>query len=106
MKLRAELIDGLLAEYGPPTAWHSRASQRPCQGTKFHSPVPFTTSRFDDPALDDVWLCPTCASKLEVFLHLYDADPASLNWDVLREFGNQIRLYGQKIITDRERDSA
>lgn len=98
---RSTLIDALLAAFGPPNAWQQRASQRPCMGTKFHSPVPLTTTRFEDPALDDVWLCPTCTSKLEIFLHLYEQDPPSLSWGVMREFGNTIRILGQKIAADR-----
>lgn len=102
MKLRGELLDVLLAEYGPPNAWQARLSEHPCQGTKFHSPVPLTTAKFEDPTLDDVWLCPTCTSKLDIFIHLHEQDPLCLNWDVMREFGNQIRILGQKIIKDRE----
>jgi len=101
-KPRGELVDALLAEIGPPNGWQVRASVHPCQGTKFHSPVPLTTKQFDDPALTDVWLCPTCTSKLEIFIHIYDTDPVSLTWDVMREFGNQIRILGQKIVLQKK----
>jgi hypothetical protein len=97
-KLRGELIDELLTQYGPPNGWQARVTVRPCEGTKFHSPTPLTTSLFDECS---AWLCPTCTSKLEIFLHLHEQDPACLTWDVMREFGNQIRLFGQGIVAER-----
>jgi hypothetical protein len=101
---RGKLVDELLAEVGPPTSWHSRASEHPCEGTKFHSPTPMTTAQFDDPACR-AWLCPTCTSKLEIFLHIHEQDPELLTWDVMREFGNQIRIMGQRIVASK-RESA
>lgn len=100
-KPRGELIDVLLGEIGPPNSWQVRASLYPCEGTKFHSPTPLTTQQFNDPAVQP-WLCPTCTSKLEIFLHIYEDDAAALTWDVMREFGNSIRIFGQKIVADRE----
>lgn len=97
-KERGALIDDLLAQYGTPNAWQQRVTAHPCEGTKFHSPTPLTTSFFDECS---AWLCPTCTSKLEIFVHLHEQDPASLSWDVLREFGNQIRIFGQGIIATR-----
>lgn len=107
-KARAELVDGILTEIGPPNGWQARTSVHPCQGTRFHSPVPMTTQRFEDKAFDhqDVWLCPTCTSKLEIFLHIHDSDPGALTWDVLREFGNTIRIMGQKIMAHRAQQGA
>lgn len=98
---RVERLDALLAEYGTPVDGQERAALHPCQGTKFHSPVPLTTRQFADPACT-AWLCPTCTSKLEIFIHIYDTDPAALSWDVMREFGNQIRIFGQAIVAARE----
>lgn len=98
-KPRAELVDELLTQYGPPSPWQQRVTEHPCEGTKFHSPIPFTTALFEECG---AWLCPTCTSKLEIFLHLHEQDPACLTWDVMREFGNGVRLFGQGIVARRE----
>lgn len=105
-KQRSELIDALLAEHGTPTG-DGRAAIHPCEGTKFHSPSPLTTICYEAYPGKQVWLCPTCLSKLQCFLFLHGSDPAAMTWDVMREFGNQIRLFGQEIIrrADRERTS-
>lgn len=96
-KPRSTLIDGLLTEYGPPDPLRARVAEHPCEGAKFHSPTPLTTRSFTDRGLS-VWLCPTCTDKLEIFLHLHDTDAHALTFDVMREFGNAIRLLGQKAV--------
>lgn len=102
-KVRVELIDALLEKYGTP-AGESRASVHVCDGAKFHSPIPLMTVCVELFPGTQVWLCPTCAAKLQAFVHLYEIDPDCLNWDVLREFGNTIRLLGQAIINYRAKE--
>lgn len=95
-RVRSEHIDALLAEQGTPDGWSKRASVHPCVGARFHSPSPLVTRRHEE--LSDVWLCPTCTENLACFVHLARAG-VSLDWPVLREFGNLIRALGQRILS-------
>lgn len=92
---RSTLIDGLLADHGTP--FGSRASEHPCEGTKFHSPTPLTTQAV---MMGDreVYLCPTCTANIAVYVHLSQIAPDKITWPVKREFGNQIRALGTQQI--------
>ena len=90
---RSITIDRLLVEYAPP--YGDRSAQHPCQGARFHSPTPLTTSMLALPTGRQVSLCPTCSANLGMFIHLAHVAPEKLTWPVLREFGNTIRAMGQ-----------
>lgn len=92
---RSTLIDGLLTEVGTP--FGSRASEHPCEGSKFHSPTPLTTQAV---TMGDreVYLCPTCAANMAVYVHLSQVAPEQLTWPIKREFGNSIRALGTQQI--------
>lgn len=96
-RLRSETVDILLAEHGVPSDAHRRASEHPCAGAKFHSPAPLVTVPYPVGGRE-VWLCPTCVSKLQCFLHLSHQAPDAMTWPVLREFSNRIRALGQEIL--------
>jgi hypothetical protein len=98
---RSELIDRLLAQHGTPTG-DSRAVVHPCEGAKFHSPTPLVTICYELPSGRQVWLCPTCEMNLKCFTWLYKHAPHQLSWDVMREFGNTIRLLGQEIVRSQQ----
>lgn len=95
-KQRSELIDALLAKHGAPGG-NGRASVRPCQGARHHSPTPLVTSCYVPFPDRQIWLCPTCLSKLQVFIYLHKTEPAAMTWEVMQQFGNAIRMLGQEI---------
>jgi hypothetical protein len=100
---RSFTIGAALAINGVPPQLGSRAAEHPCEGVKFHSPTPLTTRAYTHHGRTVAWLCPTCTANLECFLHLSHANPDGLPWEMLREFGNQIRAYGQRILADDAR---
>ncbi len=90
----ATLIERILEQYGTP--FGDRAAEKPCEGSRFHSPQPLTTQTV---GIGDrmVALCPTCSAKLQVFIYLAETmSPDDFTWPVQREFGNRIRALGQE----------
>ena len=83
---------------------------RPCEGSKFHSPTPLLTSGVDLAASDlrlpekgkpkdPVWLCGVCSDNLGVFLQL--AESHDFPWEVQRQFGNKIRGLAKRVVAHR-----
>lgn len=103
----SQVVNEAIERYGiPDETLMSPAVVNPCQGAKFHSPRPLVTQVYvEDPDLDlecAIWLCPTCYENLRVLLHLAGSSSDPLEWTILREFGNQLRALGLKIITLRK----
>lgn len=94
-------IDAALEEFGVPSGGFERAAEHPCEGAKFHSPRPLVTRRRVYPTTDgdsEIYLCATCEANLQVLLHLLESSERPLDWTLLREFGNQLRALGQRIV--------
>ena len=87
-------IDALLADY--ELGESERASVRPCEASKFHSPRPLLTKHYDFGVGMDLWLCPVCFSNTQVFLMINEAE--DLPWSTLREFGNEVRKLGNEVL--------
>lgn len=66
-----------------------------CQGAKFHSPNPLVLHRVTIGS-EEVLLCGTCQTNLEVLRHLLVHNEGELDWPVRREFGNQIRALAER----------
>lgn len=96
MTISSVATDALLAEreLGNLVA---RASVRPCEASKFHSPRPLVT-KLRTWRERDYWLCGNCAANLEIYLMLLTEDP-ELPWAVQREFGNEVRRIGNEILS-------
>lgn len=94
-----EEIKNLVIAHSVPTGanWHAE-----CEGAKFHSPRPLTTLPIVV-GTRVIQLCGTCRDNLTLFLHLWDANDG-LPWNVLREFGNQLRIIAMLVINSREID--
>jgi hypothetical protein len=89
-------LEDLLADQlaDQPLAPQARASQHPCQVSKFHSPRPLLVARHTY-GMRSWWMCGTCAGNLSVYLMLTESGP--LPWEVAREFGNEVRRVGNEI---------
>lgn len=81
-------------------------TEEPCAGAKFHSPRPLFTQRtrlvlegWDDrlwtraPA---AYLCGTCRDNLVMLLTLLYTSNGDLDWEIRREFGNDLRALAEK----------
>lgn len=94
-------IDTALAVHGIPGkdgVLRFRANERPCEGAKFHSPRPLVTELVKYGNVEAV-LCHTCQANLETFLHLSKSE-GGLSWAQLREFGNQLRALGKRVLAE------
>lgn len=78
------------------------ADDMPCEGAKFHSPTPMfvhhvnlVSERWSVDAArlrpDRAWLCGTCRDNLVMLQQLLAATQGDLDWEVRREFGNDLR---------------
>jgi hypothetical protein len=65
----------------------------PCQGAKFHSPRPLKVHPCKLGNNHLVYLCGTCLDNLNTYLFLNEAE-GTLEWEVLRCFGNSLRSTG------------
>lgn len=93
---KSQLIDEALAGEKLPAEF-ARASDHPCEGSRFHSPTPLVTSEVGLEGARTVWLCGTCENNLGVFVLLAESAKAPLPWPLLRGFGNQIRILGRAL---------
>jgi hypothetical protein len=97
----AYAIDSALAVHGIPSQdgdIRFRAGERPCEGAKFHSPRPLITELVRHGTVEAV-LCHTCKANLEVLVYLSEQE-GELSWTQLREFGNQLRALGRRVIEE------
>lgn len=92
--------------YGGGTWYLPGADDQPCEGAKYHSPRPlFTRSTplvqrrwwAEDSTeahwvyAPSAWLCGTCRDNLSILLQMLHAADGDLEWEIRREFGNEIR---------------
>lgn len=70
------------------------SKDQPCEGAKFHSPVPLLVRPRPLPNGETIFLCGTCGDTLTVFGQLLTQNEGELPWEVRREFGNRIRAIG------------
>lgn len=71
------------------------ATDRECEGAKFHSPSPLVLHSVEV-AGETVHLCGTCRENMEVLRHLLVQNGGDLPWPVRREFGNRVRALAEK----------
>jgi hypothetical protein len=68
----------------------SLASDRECEGARFHSPQPLVLHEIKV-GKRKAYLCGVCRDNLSVLDALTRSQDGDLAWPVRREFGNQIR---------------
>lgn len=96
-------VTALLADYD--LGEFARASEHPCQASRFHSPRPLLTRHYDfGTHYVSYWLCGTCAGNIQMFLLVHENE-GELPWSTLREFGNEVRRIGNTIILRRQQAS-
>lgn len=67
------------------------ATERDCEGAKFHSPTPLLLHEVELSDGRVVWLCGVCRANASVLAALIAQFAQELEWPVRREFGNRLR---------------
>lgn len=95
---------------GPEITWSLPGDDGiPCEGAKFHSPRPLFTEEVAlvrpdwwpgvntaPPGAPRASLCGTCRDNLDILLQMLHHADGALDWEIRREFGNDLRALAKR----------